>query len=147
MKHVFNDGGRSAAGYKGRVGDCVVRSIAIATGKSYQEVYDALNEISKKERPRKGQTRSSSRGGVHRKTLAKYLVSLGWEFFPTMKIGQGCKVHLREGEFPSEGTYIVSLSRHYSSVIDGVIHDTHDPSRRGWRCVYGYWKKIEKCTH
>jgi len=27
-----NDGGRAAAGYKGQEGDCVVRSIAIATG-------------------------------------------------------------------------------------------------------------------
>lgn len=22
---------------------------------------------------------------------------------------------------------------------DGVIRDTHDPSRDGTRCVYGYW--------
>jgi hypothetical protein len=25
-------------------------------------------------------------------------------------------------------------------MIDGVIHDTHDCSRRGKRCVYGYWQ-------
>jgi len=25
-------------------------------------------------------------------------------------------------------------------VIDGVIFDTHDPSRRGTRCVYGIWR-------
>ncbi len=29
--------------------------------------------------------------------------------------------------------------RHYTAVIDGVINDTHDPSREGTRCVYGYW--------
>ena len=28
----INDGGRAAAGYKGKAGDCVVRSIAIVTG-------------------------------------------------------------------------------------------------------------------
>ena len=28
----INDGGRAAAGYKGKASDCVVRSIAIATG-------------------------------------------------------------------------------------------------------------------
>ena len=38
----INDGGRSAAGYKGQAGDCVVRSIAIATGIPYQKVYDDL---------------------------------------------------------------------------------------------------------
>jgi hypothetical protein len=26
--------------------------------------------------------------------------------------------------------------------IDGVIHDTHDPSLRGTRCVYGYWQCV-----
>jgi hypothetical protein len=41
-KFVMDDGGRAAAGYKGQTGDCVCRSIAIATGKPYQEVYDAL---------------------------------------------------------------------------------------------------------
>lgn len=37
MDFVFHDGGRAAAGYKGKTGDCVTRSIAIATGKPYQE--------------------------------------------------------------------------------------------------------------
>ena len=32
----INDGGRAAAGYKGQAGDCVVRSIAIATRMPYQ---------------------------------------------------------------------------------------------------------------
>ena len=26
-------------------------------------------------------------------------------------------------------------------VIDGVIHDNHNPSRGGTRCVYGYYQK------
>ena len=39
----FDDGGRSAAGYKGKTGDCVVRSIAIATGLPYQQIYDLVN--------------------------------------------------------------------------------------------------------
>ena len=34
MDFVFHDGGRAAAGYKGMTGDCVTRSIAIATGKT-----------------------------------------------------------------------------------------------------------------
>lgn len=69
------------------------------------------------------------------------------------------------------GRLVVQVSKHYTSVIDGVINDTHDPSERGatiypdgypehklpkeayrmengngWaykpdRCVYGYWIK------
>ena len=31
----YNDGGRSAAGFSGKTGDCVCRAIAIATGKPY----------------------------------------------------------------------------------------------------------------
>ena len=42
MEFIYNDGGRAAAGFKGSAGDCVTRSIAIAAGKPYQEVYDAL---------------------------------------------------------------------------------------------------------
>ena len=34
----INDGGRAAAGYKGKAGDCVVRSIAIVTGLPYQKI-------------------------------------------------------------------------------------------------------------
>jgi hypothetical protein len=58
-----------------------------------------------------------------------------------MRIGQGCTTHLRRSELPTTGRLIVSVSKHITAVIDGVIHDTHDPSRRGTRCVYGYWVK------
>jgi hypothetical protein len=32
MTFVYDDGGRSAAGFKGKTGDCVTRAIAIGTG-------------------------------------------------------------------------------------------------------------------
>ena len=35
---------------------------------------------------------------------------------------------------------VVSVSKHLTAVIDGVIHDTHDCSRSETRCVYGYWQ-------
>lgn len=49
-------------------------------------------------------------------------------------------VHLRDGELPM-GRLIVSVSRHLVAVIDGVIYDTHNCSRNGTRCVYGFWKQ------
>ncbi|MBI9051870.1 MAG: hypothetical protein JEZ00_20815 [Anaerolineaceae bacterium] len=55
-----------------------------------------------------------------------------------MMIGKGCQVHLSENELPS-GKLIVRLSKHMTAVIDGVIHDTHNPDRNGTRCVYGYF--------
>ena len=57
-----------------------------------------------------------------------------------MLVGQGCKVHLRSEELPS-GILIVAVSRHLTVVKNGVIYDTHDCSRDGTRCVYGYWSK------
>jgi hypothetical protein len=43
---VYDDGGRAAAGFKGKnVGDCVCRAVAIATGKPYRAIHNDLVEI------------------------------------------------------------------------------------------------------
>ena len=141
MKHIYNDGGRKAAGFESHnVGDCVTRSIAIATGIPYIEIYKSINNLSQLERNKK----SSARDGVHKSTWIKlraWLESIGWHYHPTMGFGTGCKVHLREVELP-HGVLIVQVSKHLTTVINGVIHDTFDPSRNGNRCVYGYFKKV-----
>ena len=141
MKLEYNDGGREDAGYRGYAGDCAVRAVAIATGKPYQEVYDAINLLAKTERTGKRKRgKSSARNGVYKQTFNRYMKSIGWKWTPTMTIGSGCRVHLKESELP-KGRIIVRLSKHWSAVIDGVVHDTHDPSRGGTRCVYGYWQE------
>ncbi len=149
----YNDGGRSAAGFKGSTGDCVTRAIAIVTGKSYMEVYTALNTMGKLEcTGKRKRGKSSARTGVYKDTYHQYLISLGFKWTPTMFIGQGCKVHLRKEELPA-GKLIVSVSRHLTAVIDGEVFDTHNPCREGitlmsdgtnhtsGRCVYGYYSK------
>lgn len=146
MKFQYNDGGRAEAGFKGSTGDCVVRAIAIASGKPYIEVYNdlfALNkEFASTSRSRtadkvraKGGT---PRNGSFRTVYEKYILSLGAEWVPTMSIGSGCKVHMRDTELP-HGSIIVRVSKHLSAVINGVINDTYDCSRQGTRCVYGYY--------
>jgi len=148
LKLRINDGGREAAGYKGKTGDCVVRSIAIGSGLSYQKVYDDLykaNEEFRKTSKTKlarslKQKNDSPRTGTHRIVLKKYLQRLGWNWTPTMFVGKGCKVHLKKNELP-QGTLIISCSKHITVVKDGVLNDTYDCSRRGTRCVYGYWTK------
>lgn len=140
IEFVEDDGGRAAAGYKGHAGDCATRAVAIATGIPYGEVYGMLNEAAKIERPRGARKRSNSRTGVHGPTMRRLLADLGWEWTPTMTIGSGCTVHVREDELPS-GRLILALSKHYAAVIHGVLHDTFDSSRDGTRCVYGYWRK------
>jgi hypothetical protein len=144
----YNDGGRKEAGFTGTTGDCVTRAIAIATQIPYQEVYTSLFQIGKeyasthhsrvaKRIAGKG---ASPRDGVFKEVSAIYLKRLGWKWTPTMFIGQGCKVHVRRDELPS-GRLVLSLSRHFASVIDGVLNDTYNCSRGGTRCVYGYWSK------
>ena len=141
MRCVFNDGGRKDAGYKGEARDCVVRAIAIVTGKAYQEVYNTINVLGKDERiTKRNKPRSTARMGVYRKTYDKYLKKLGWKWTPTMFIGQGCKVHMREEELP-KGNIIVRVTKHLAAIIDGVLHDVNDCSRKGTRCVYGYYSK------
>ncbi|ABP34493.1 hypothetical protein [Polynucleobacter asymbioticus] len=144
----LNDGGRDAAGFKGGAGDCVVRSIAIAAKLPYIQVYEDLRDANARYAEKRNdrlakrlnEKGSSPRNGNHRNVFHDYILSHGFEWVPTMKIGAGCQVHLRPDELPS-GVLIVKVSKHLTAVIDGVIQDTHNPSRGGSRCVYGYYIK------
>jgi hypothetical protein len=136
---VFDDGGRAAAGFKGKAGDCVCRAIAIATERPYQEVYDDLTAIGWLDRSyiydADGLIRPRS---DNRTILREHMVGLGWCWTPTMRIGGGCRVHLRAAELPA-GRIVATVTHHWVAVVNGVIHDTHDCSRGGMRCVYGYF--------
>lgn len=130
MKYQPNDGGRAAAGFKGRAGDCVVRAIAIAMQRPYLEVYRDIQTLA---------GASCARKGVPKPLIRRYMQQQGWAWVSTMAIGQGCRVHLREEELPA-GPLVVSVTRHLVAVIDGTVHDTYNPSRGGSRCVYGYYQ-------
>lgn len=129
MEFTYDDGGRSKYFKAKNVGDCAVRAISIATGIDYKKVYNDLKKLN---------GGKSCRNGTPNKVVKAYMQSLGWKWEPTMSIGSGCKVHLREEDLPHQ-TLIVSLSKHITCVLDGVIYDTYDCSRGGTRCVYGYW--------
>ena len=146
----MNDGGRAAAGFQGGAGDCVVRSIAIAANLPYIQVYEDLraanaryaNERDNKVSRHLVRRGSSPRNGNHRDVFHDYILGHGFVWVPTMKVGAGCQVHLRPDELP-HGTLIVKVSKHLTAIIGGVIHDTHNPSRGGSRCVYGYYIKTQ----
>ena len=95
--YQYNDGGREAAGFKGKAGDCVVRAIAIASGRDYATVYNEVNQLSENER---GAKRSKANAGVYtsKKAFKDYMAAMGWRFVATMSIGSGCKVHLKAEE-------------------------------------------------
>ncbi|CAM3837455.1 hypothetical protein [Polynucleobacter arcticus] len=142
----FNDGGREAAGFKGGAGDCVVRAIAIAAQLPYMQVYEDLrvanatyaDQRNDKLARRLNAQGASPRNGNHRNVFHDYILGHGFKWVPTMKIGAGCQVHLLANELP-HGTLIVKVSKHLTAVTNGVIQDTHNPSRGGSRCVYGYY--------
>jgi hypothetical protein len=145
LPFVRSDGGRAKAG-RGKSGDCVTRAIAVATGRPYAEVYAELAEINASMRltklRKRGKVGSRTAGhGIYTqsKLFKAYMLVEGFEWTPTMGIGTGCRVHMRQGELPM-GRLVVMLSRHAAAVIDGVVYDTADPSRGGTRCVYGYYK-------
>lgn len=165
MPFILSDGGRAAAGFRGRTGDCAVRAIAIAAELPYAEVYEAMAGLLREMKTKD----PSPRNGVPTEVMHEFMRQLGWSWKPTMAIGSGCTVHLAPGELPS-GRIICRVSKHYVAVIDGAIHDTHNCGERGvtvyppgspgpipkgatllangngWayapkRCVYGYWKE------
>jgi hypothetical protein len=126
MQWVHDDGGRATSGFRGDAGDCVCRAVAIATQRSYLQVYYELADINANMMPTKGRRyvgRRTARNGIHTKDklFKDYMQSQGFRWIACMGIGTGCKVHLRNDELPA-GRLIVSLSKHYSAVIDGVIH-------------------------
>lgn len=136
MRWVYSDGGRADAGFRGTAGDCAARAIAIATALPYRLVYDRIAALAPETQVSGRQ--SSPRLGVWRATIDRLMADLGWIWTPTMRIGSGCCVHLRSEDLPS-GRLVARVSRHYVAVIDGIAYDTHDPTRGGQRCVYGYW--------
>lgn len=140
----YDDGGRAAAGFQGKAGDCVARAIAIATGKPYREVYATLAAGNATQRAgKRGKRSRSARDGVdtRRAWFGRLMASLGFQWIPTMAIGSGCTTHMAVGEVPDN--CIANVSKHIVAVVDGVVRDTHDPTRGGTRCVYGWWEQTK----
>jgi hypothetical protein len=143
-RYVYDDGGQ---GRINRGGGCVPRAIAIATGRPYREVYEALTAATHKyvrRWPRSlvaGWIRRSRDGrgfdpnyGCYDKIWQPYLESLGWQHTST----KDQKVRLRADELPP-GRLVVRVHQHLVAVIDGVIHDTFDSGQKGHRPVRGYY--------
>jgi hypothetical protein len=117
-KFQWDDGGRATSGYVGITGDCVTRSIAIATGLAYRDVYKTLTE-------RYG---STPRDGVPRSIYAPYLEELGWKEQPLSPVA----IPLELYDFESGITLVLCQDQfgrrsHLCTISDGVLYDTWDP--------------------
>lgn len=126
MNFVADDGGRSASKRPKQRNDCVVRAIAIASERPYDEVYDELAAAG----------RQCGRGTA--KNVWQVLLSDRGEriAFPAvagqarMKPAEFCR------RFPS-GRWVIQMAGHVAAVVDGVVHDDFQP--RETACVYAAW--------
>ena len=133
MEYIYDDGGRSLY-FKGQTGDCVCRSIAIASGRDYKEIYDIMFKA----------TGKTPRNGVNTRSVKfkRMMVSLGFTWVATSGIGSHQAVHLIQGELP-EGRLVCAMAGHYTAVIDNQVRDIFDPRENDFgecRKIYGYWK-------
>jgi hypothetical protein len=133
MDFIWNDGGRAACGFVGLTGDCVARSIAIATGSVYRDVYDALGRACEK----------SPRHGVRTEVAAGYLAERNWQY------SEGLDREFDVADLPKK-VVIVHLakpndrSQHFCTIIDHVVHDTWNPVNDDGYLVKGYWTTLEE---
>lgn len=138
MDYKHDDGGRKKAGYKGATGDCLSRALAIVTRRSYQEIYELVNEFGERERRADP---SRARTGVYGPTAKRIAEHLGLTWTRTLASKRtGAALYLTSPDLP-RGRIVVSLAGHYCAVINGVIHDTFDPSQKKPKRVYGYFQK------
>ena len=127
---VYNDGGRLAAGFKGKAGDCGARALAIAAGIDYKEAYKILAE----ENSKFGYSKSA-RNGQHKSVYESVLSRFGfvWKTAPKF-VGRKARC----SDLPP-GVVIARQARHFVAVRDGVPQDIFDSSQK---MVYGYWVQV-----
>lgn len=120
MTFIKTDGGRKAAGFKGKT-DCGIRAVAVATGMSYDDSRKLLKQFSKGPISR----------GIYKEDMDAALQSIGWRWHSAPKF-EGRKARYND----IEGIAILRMAGHYSVVIHGVLYDD---VYSGDKMVYGYW--------
>ena len=108
--------------------DCVIRAIALATGKTWENTLEGLVEISLKVKDVPNAKR----------VYNKYLEQLGYPMQKQPRKTNNKKYTAEEfAKKFDEGTYVISLANHLSVVVDGKIYDTWNCSDRS---VGNYWE-------
>lgn len=102
------------------IDDCVIRSISVLTGRSWNEIFDELS----------------------------YLASYDGYMFDNVPFVEDylddrymreCHYSKTVGEFAKEypyGRYAITMDGHITALVDGVLIDTFDPSNRIMRCAW-----------
>ena len=113
-----------------RVGDCVKRAIAKATGKDYKEVSLGLN------RHKKITGAKTFNSDYNWLSYIENVCGGTKMSFPAVK-GQKRMNGERFCKAYPKGSYVLQMAGHLTACVDGVIYDTWDCSEK---CVYRAWK-------
>lgn len=106
--------------FKNKVSDCTIRAISLIENKPYATTFRELSEYALE--------RGLMMDSV--KNIESYLDD---------KYLRTCYTGITLQEFVKEhprGEYLVTMPNHITSVINGVIYDTFDPSNRIIKCVW-----------
>ena len=133
LSYEYDDGGRRDAGYKGDTGDCVVRAIAIVTGKPYKEVYRVMATEMKAH----GYTASGNAYATSEKklktprkrgqlTVRKVQDKVKGMFgFKKVSLSRGVRPTFEEAH-REYGDCLASTTKHVVALKDGALRDTWD---------------------
>ena len=128
LEFKYDDGGRRKY-FKALTGDCVVRSIAIATGIDYKEVYGEMARRFKAAGYAKtGNADAVGNDGSGRGWDIQQGTLRAFGFAPSTQVLRGRRsVESAWDEYGYQhGKCIVITRRHALAVVDGVVHDTWD---------------------
>ena len=99
-----------------RVGDCVVRAIAVATGNTWETVYDAMHRYGRFEYDMPNSN----------EVWGRLLYDMGFDPFILPDACPECVTVREFARYFPVGTYIIGTGQHAVCVIDGDWIDTFD---------------------
>ena len=132
IRYEYDDGGREAAGYKGRAGDCVCRAFTILAGKDYRECYRLLGVANATH----GYARSA-RGGLLLKVYEGIYFENGLARVDHLKRRHGGRFPTFTEAYETYGNCIVRIAKHVAAIVDGALRDTDDIRTYWWLNDHG----------
>lgn len=147
VEWVRDDGGRKAANREGRVGDCVTRAFAIASGREYEDVWrmaqDIIDEFVARgpnqsdRRWRRTRWTATPDGGLYDDEVAELGKRLGFKQISVTRL-------MVDGVVPSnrdrsigvkaaatlEPDSVIWTASHCAAIVGGRLHDAWDSSRK-----------------
>jgi hypothetical protein len=111
-----------------KVGDCVVRAIAVASGKTWDEVFDGLCLLAKQEKAMPNS----------KEVFEIYLQQIGFKKHKMPRKANGSKYIAGEWASQIKGVAVIQVARHLTAAVEQSIVDIWDC---GGKSVYNYYTR------